>query len=175
MRQVVRTSGGAPSFEQHESTRANLNGTDRIFRLAVAAAPDSTRTLSVGTYQLVASLATPSWQFWGWRGLVESPLVEFTVTAADPPPMQLAGHPTFLYRARRLPEAVRVAREWSTASPASVPAHLVLGDALLGSGDRAGARAAYDDALALAHAMPGSERPTAIHDRIDKLRRLRTP
>ena len=66
-----------------------------------------------------------------------------------------------------------MAREWSTRDPKSVRAQLVLGDALLETGDREGARTAYEAALSLSNAAPSYERPTAILERLEGLRKKR--
>ena len=74
VRALMISNDGRPSFSDGESAGAALDGVRRVFRMELAAAPDSTRQLSAGTYQLVASLETPIWQFWGWRGRAESAL-----------------------------------------------------------------------------------------------------
>jgi Flp pilus assembly protein TadD len=123
-----------------------------------------------GTYQLVASLQTPFWQFWGWRGRAESAPLVVTVVTNETPNRQLAGTAAFLYKTKQFGEAVRVARDWSTRDAASVRARILLGDALLATGDRDGARSAYEAALDLANALPSHERPTAILERLHNLR-----
>jgi Flp pilus assembly protein TadD len=93
-----------------------------------------------------------------------------TVVTSEAPNRQLAGSATFLYKTKQFGEALRVARDWSTRDAASVRARILLGDALLATGDRNGARSAYEAALDLANAVPSNERPTAILERLDKLR-----
>lgn len=50
------------------------------------------------------------------------------------------------------------------------PGAILLGDALLATGDRDGARNAYEAALDLANAVSSHERPTAILERLHNLR-----
>ncbi len=169
VRERATSSDGRPTFTEGEASGAALDGMRRVFRMELAAAPESTRQLSPGPYQLIASLQTPFWQFWGWRGRVESALVVNVVTNA-PPIQELARTAAFLYKTKQFGEAVRVARDWSTGDAASIQARIVLGDALLATGDRDGARSAYEAALDLANALPSNERPTAILDRLHNLR-----
>jgi hypothetical protein len=170
VRELTTSSDGRPSFSEGEASSAALDGMRRVFRLELAAAPDSTRRLSAGTYQLVASLQTPFWQVWGWRGRAESAPLVLTVAANEPPHRQLAGTATFLYKTRQFGEAVRTAQEWIARDGASIRARILLGDALLGGGDRDGARTAYETALGLANATSSNERPNAILERLDSLR-----
>jgi len=121
-------------------------------------------------YQLVASLQTPFWQFWGWRGRAESAPLVVTVASSETPSRLLAGNAAFLYTTKQFGEAVRVAREWSTREDASIRARILLGDALLATGDRGGARMAYEAALDLANAGSSNERPTLILERLHNLR-----
>ena len=93
-----------------------------------------------------------------------------TVVANEPPNRQLAGTATFLYKTRQFGEAIRAAQEWIARDAASIRARILLGDALLATGDRDGARTAYDTALGLANATSSHERPTAILERLDRLR-----
>ncbi len=170
VRERATASDGRPTFSDGEASGAALDGMRRVFRMELAAAPESTRQLTAGTYQLVASLQTPVWQFWGWRGRVESAPLVVTVATNAPPLQQLAGTATFLYKTKQFGEAVRVARDWSTRDAASIQARILLGDALLATGDRDSARSAYEAALDLANALPSNERPTAILDRLRNLR-----
>ena len=170
VRALTIANDGRPSFSDGESAGAALDGMRRVFRMELAAAPESTRQLSAGTYQLVASLQTPIWQFWGWRGRTESAPLVVTVVANEPPNRQLAGTATFLYKTRQFDEAVRTTQEWIALDGASIRARILLGDALLGAGDRDGARTAYDTALGLANATSSNERPSAILERLDRLR-----
>jgi cytochrome c-type biogenesis protein CcmH/NrfG len=167
---MATSSDGRPTFSDGEASGAALDGMRRVFRMELAAAPDATRPLSAGSYQIVASLQTPTWQFWGWRGRVESAPLVVTVVTTETADRQLAGTATFLYKTRQFDEAVRAARDWSARDAASIRARILLGDALLATGDRAGARDAYEAALDLANAASSNERPTAILERLDKLR-----
>jgi hypothetical protein len=170
VRELATSSDGRPTVSDGESARAALDGMRRVFRIEVAAPPDSTRQLSAGSYQLVASLETPIWQFWGWRGRTESAPLVVTVVAQEPPSRQLAGNATFLYKTRQFDEAVRAAQEWAGRDAGSIRARILLGDALLATGDRDGARTAYHAALGLANATSSAERPVAILERLDRLR-----
>jgi hypothetical protein len=170
VRELTTATDGRPSFSDRDVSGAALDGMRRVFRMELAAAPESTRQLSAGTYQIIASLETPFWQFWGWRGRAESAPLVVTVVANASPNRQLAGTATFLYKTKRFGEAVRLARDWSTREAESVRARVLLGDALRETGDRAGARSAYEAALDLANALPGNERPIAILDRLATLR-----
>ena len=81
VREMKTLSDGRPTFSEGETSAAALDGMRRVFRMELAAAPESTRQLSAGTYQLVASLQTPFWQLWGWRGQVESPALAVTMSS----------------------------------------------------------------------------------------------
>ena len=171
VRELATGTDGRPSFSDREASGAALDGMRRVFRMELAAAPESTRQLSAGSYQLIASIQTPFWQFWGWRGRVESAPIVVTMVTNAPPIQELAGTAAFLYKTKQFGEAARVARDWSTREASSIPAQVVLGDALLATGDRQGARMAYEAALDLANSRSSIERPTAI---LDRLRDLRT-
>ena len=171
VREMATSSEGRPTFSDGEASGAALDGLRRVFRMDLAAAPESTRQLSAGSYQLVASLQTPFWQFWGWRGRAESVPLVVNVVTNESPNRQLAGTAAFLYKTRQFAEAVRVARDWSTRDAASIRARILLGDALLATGDREGARTAYEAALDLANAVSTKEPPTAILERLDRLRK----
>lgn len=175
VREMATAGDGRPSFSDREASGAALDGMRRVFRMELAASPDSTRQLSPGAYRLVASLQTPFWQFWGWRGRAESAALVVTVVTNEPPDRLLAGTAAFLYKTKQFGEAVRVAREWSTRDAASIRARILLGDALRETGDRNGARDAYEVALDLANALPSNERPTAILDRLAGLRMAPVP
>lgn len=170
VRERTTASDGRPTFTEGEASGAALDGMRRVFRMELAAAPESTRHLGAGTYQLVASLETPFWQFWGWRGRAESAPLPMTVVTNETPGQRLGGSARFLYKTRQFADAVRVAQDWSTRDAASVQARLLLGDALLATGDRDGARSAYEAALGRANALPGNERPTDILERLRNLR-----
>lgn len=170
VRELTTSSDGRPSFSDSEASAAALDGMRRVFRIELAAAPESTRQLSAGSYQLVASLETPFWQFWGWRGRAESAPLVVTVVQNETPHRQLAGTAVFLYKTQQFGEAIRVAREWSTRDAGSSRARILLGDALLATGDREGARVAYEAALDLANARSSREPPTAILERLDSIR-----
>jgi hypothetical protein len=173
VRELTTASDGRPTLTDGEASSAALDGMRRVFRMELAAAPESTRQLSAGTYQLVASLKTPVWQFWGWRGRAESAPLAVTVVTNESSNRQIARTAAFLYKTKQFGEAVRVAREWSTRDAASIRARILLGDALLETGDREGARSAYEAALDLANAVPGKEPPTAILERLRGLRKQR--
>ncbi len=169
VRELTTASDGRPTFSDGEAYGAELDGLRRVFRMEVAVAPESTRALA-GDYQLVASLRTPIWQFWGWRGAVQSAPVTVTVVNDVPAARQLARRAVFHYKTAQFSEAVRLAREWSTLEPASITAWTLLGDGLLATGDRDGARNAYAEALDRAGARSGKEPSSAILRRLQRLR-----
>jgi hypothetical protein len=160
---------GRPTVIDRDRSRADLDGLRRVFRIELAAAPESTRSLAPGAYQLVAAVEPPAWQLWSWRGRVQSSPAIVTITNT-PSERTAADTAAFLYKTRRFPDAIRVARDWNTRDPKSIGARLILGDALIETGDLDGARDAWETALDLANAKSEKEPATAILRRLDRLR-----
>jgi hypothetical protein len=174
VREFVLAAGDRPPTIRDGTARtAALDGLRRVYRAGLAASPEATSQLPAGTYRLTAVLRVPRWQFWGWRGRAESHPLIIEVIGTEPAPQRLAATARFFFETRQFEEAARAAREWGALDTESARARMILGDALFEIGQRQPAREAYENALDIANARPGKERPSPILDRLDRLRHPR--
>jgi hypothetical protein len=171
-REVSTRSDGAPDLREDHPKAARLDGSNRVFRAAVAAGPEAVGQFVSGALEVVAVLRTPWWQFWGWRGRTQSPPITVIVTA-DPSPAQnelkLASLSRFHFKTAQYDRALQAAQTWVAQAQASAAAQTQLGDVHLAMGQRQAAWTAYWRALDLARAGESEEPPTAILTRLDRL------
>jgi hypothetical protein len=170
--EVSTRSDGALDLRVDHPKAARLDGSNRVFRAAVAAGPEAVGQFVPGTVEVVAVLRTPWWQFWGWRGRTQSPPITVVVTAEPSPAeneLKLAALSRFHFQTARYDRALQATQTWVAQAPVSAAAQMQLGDVHMAMGQRQAAWTAYWRAVDLARAEESEEPPTAILTRLDRL------
>ena len=146
----------------------------QVHTVTLVAAPAATAQSPPGVYQLRATVQTPPWQLWGWRGRAVSSPVMITVRARDDRKegLEVLEKQRLKYAAKYYlsvgqPAEARSLAEELLALRTDDPATLILlGDIFTAENEPDRALAEYRRALAL---LPRSyEEPTRLLERIER-------